>query len=67
MKKQVIEYAGTPVGVLVPEKNALKFIAIKLDVHELDKKLFRTSDELYHEIKKIMFLHNKKSNYQERI
>lgn len=45
MQKQVIEYAGQPVGIVVPEKNALKFIAVKLHVMDLDSKVFNSAGE----------------------
>lgn len=34
MAKQVIEYAGVPVGIVVPDKDLLKFIAVKFHVHD---------------------------------
>ncbi len=46
MRKQVIEYAGQPVGIVVPEKDALKFIAVKLHVMELDSRLFSSAGEV---------------------
>ncbi|MGL3606579.1 hypothetical protein ACSV9I_08700 [Rhizobium sp. G187] len=36
MKKQVIEYAGVPVGITVPDGNRIKFIAVKYPVIDLD-------------------------------
>lgn len=36
MKKQVIEYAGIPVGISVPDGDRLKFIAVKFPVIDLD-------------------------------
>lgn len=38
--KQVIEYAGIPVGILVPENDVFKFIAVKLHVYDLDGQYF---------------------------
>ena len=32
MKKQVIEYAGVPVGIVIPDEDRLKFIAVKFHV-----------------------------------
>lgn len=36
MKKQVIEYAGVPVGISIPDGNRVKFIAVKYPVIDLD-------------------------------
>jgi len=46
MKKQVIEYAGVPVGIVVPDQDRLKFIAVKYHVHDLDEQHFRNADEV---------------------
>jgi hypothetical protein len=46
MKKQVIEYAGVPVGIVVPEDDRLKFIAVKFHVHDLDERRFSSTDEV---------------------
>lgn len=46
MKKQVIEYAGVPVGIVVPDNDRLKFIAVKYHVHDLDEHHFSTPDEV---------------------
>ena len=46
MKKQVIEYAGVPVGIVVPEDDRLKFIAVKYHVHDLDEQRFGSTDEV---------------------
>jgi hypothetical protein len=46
MQKQVIEYAGQPVGIVVPEQNALKFIAVKYHVMGLDARLFQSPGEV---------------------
>lgn len=40
MFKQVVEYAGVPVGILVPRDNALTFLAVKFHVMGLDGKRF---------------------------
>ena len=40
MQKQVIEFAGVPVGIVVPNQDRLKFIAVKYHVHDLDEQLF---------------------------
>ncbi len=45
MNKQVIEYAGEAVGVVVPEADYLKFVAVKYHVWDLDSRRFRSADE----------------------
>lgn len=35
MQKQVIEFAGEPVGIVIPDNDRLKFIAVKFHVHDL--------------------------------
>ena len=46
MKKQMVEFAGQPVGIVVPENGRLKFVAVKFHVHGLDGKIFDTMEEL---------------------
>jgi len=46
MKKEVIEYAGEPVGIVVPNDNRLRFIAVKFHVHDLDNQNFASCDEV---------------------
>ncbi|MGG7518873.1 hypothetical protein ACQ3G6_13390 [Allorhizobium undicola] len=46
MEKQVIEYAGVPVGIGVPEGNRIKFIAVKFPVIDLDGGLYGNITEL---------------------
>jgi hypothetical protein len=46
MQKQVIEYAGIPVGIVVPENDKLKFIAVKFHVHDLDDHRFDSADDV---------------------
>ena len=46
MQKQVIEYAGVPVGIVVPDNNKLKFIAVKFHVHDLDERHFDSADDV---------------------
>jgi hypothetical protein len=45
MNKQVIEFAGEAVGVVVPEAGFLKFVAVKFQVWDLDSRRFRSVDE----------------------
>jgi hypothetical protein len=40
MPKQVVEYAGVPVGILVPRDNSLTFLAVKFHVMGLDGRQF---------------------------
>jgi hypothetical protein len=40
MHKQVVEYAGVPVGVLVPRGDSLTFLAVKFHVMGLDGRRF---------------------------
>ncbi|MDI7861828.1 hypothetical protein MRS76_07645 [Rhizobiaceae bacterium n13] len=46
MKRQVIEFAGEPVGIVVPDQDRLKFIAVKFHVHDLDERRFASADEV---------------------
>lgn len=46
MQKQVIEYAGVPVGIVVPENDRLKFIAVKFHVHDLDDHHFDSPEDV---------------------
>ncbi|WP_174801990.1 hypothetical protein [Martelella limonii] len=46
MKKQMVEFAGQSVGIVVPENGRLKFVAVKFHVHGLDGGLYETMDEL---------------------
>ncbi|AJY45820.1 hypothetical protein [Martelella endophytica] len=51
MKKQMIEFGGQPVGIVVPENGRLKFVAVKFHVHALDGELYDTMDELRNAIR----------------
>ena len=46
MKKQVIEYAGVPVGITIPDGDRLKFIAVKFPVIDLDGSQYESIGEL---------------------
>lgn len=46
MQRQVIEFAGEPVGIVVPDENRLKFIAVKFHVHDLDDQRFDSADDV---------------------
>ena len=41
--KQVLEFQGIPVGVLLPRDGCLTFMAVKFDVMELDGRLFSSA------------------------
>lgn len=43
--KQVVEYQGVPVGVLIPRDGSLAFMAVKYDVIELDGRRFSSAAE----------------------
>ena len=45
MSKQVIEFGGEAVGVVVPDAGRLKFVAVKYHVWDLDSRRFRSVDE----------------------
>lgn len=51
MEKQVIEYAGVPVGISVPEGNRVKFIAVKYPVIDLDGGIYGNVAELQRAIR----------------
>ena len=42
MQKHVVEYAGIPVGIVVPFEDSLKFVAVKFHVMGLDGQRFRS-------------------------
>tara|TARA_B100000614_G_scaffold178410_1_gene159307 strand:+ start:252 stop:458 length:207 start_codon:yes stop_codon:yes gene_type:complete len=46
MKKQMVEFAGQPVGIVIPENGHLKFVAVKFHVHGLDGRFYETMEEL---------------------
>lgn len=54
MVKQVIEYAGIPVGIVIPDKDLLKFIAVKFHVHDLDGQHFSSPAEVRRAIHTMM-------------
>jgi hypothetical protein len=59
MQKQVIEFAGQPVGIVVPDEGMLKFIAVKFHVHDLDNERFHSPADVVRAIAKM--LHRKKA------
>ena len=46
MQKLVIEFAGEPVGIVIPDNDRLKFIAVKFHVHDLDEQKFDSADDV---------------------
>lgn len=42
MQKHVVEYAGIPVGIVVPFEDSLKFVAVKFHVMGLDGQRFHS-------------------------
>ena len=46
MQKQVIEYAGLPVGIVIPDQNQLRFIAVKFPVIGLDNQRFSSVQDV---------------------
>lgn len=54
MQKQVIEYRGEPVGIVVPDEDRLKFIAVKFHVIDLDERLFKSADEVRSAIRELV-------------
>ena len=46
MQKQVIEFGGEPVGIVIPDSDRLKFIAVKFHVIDLDEQRFDTPDQV---------------------
>ncbi|AVA23745.1 hypothetical protein [Rhizobium sp. NXC24] len=54
MTRQVIEYAGIPVGIVIPDNGSLKFIAVKFHVHDLDGQRFASPSDVLRAIHKLM-------------
>lgn len=54
MNKQVIEFGGEAVGVVVPEAGRLKFVAVKYHVWDLDSRHFHSADEARAAVRKLM-------------
>lgn len=46
MQKHVVEYAGIPVGIVVPFEDSLKFVAVKFHVMGLDGQRFHSVVEV---------------------
>ena len=54
MQKQVIEFAGVPVGIVVPDDDRLKFIAVKFHVHDLDEQHFDSPADVKRAIRDLL-------------
>lgn len=54
MDKQVIEFAGQPVGIVVPDNGMLKFVAVKFHVYDLDSQRFNSPADVVRAIAKMM-------------
>ncbi len=54
MNKQVIEFGGEAVGVVVPDAGRLKFVAVKYHVWDLDSRHFRSADEARAAVRQLM-------------
>jgi hypothetical protein len=54
MQRQVVEYAGVPVGILVPDSDRLKFIAVKFHVHDLDERHFDSASDVKAAIRELL-------------
>lgn len=54
MSKQVIEFGGESVGVVVPDAGRLKFVAVKYHVWDLDSRHFRSADEARAAVRQLM-------------
>ncbi|MDF8353187.1 hypothetical protein [Ensifer adhaerens] len=54
MSKQVIEFGGEAVGVVVPDEDRLKFLAVKYHVWDLDAKRFGSADEARAAIRQLL-------------
>lgn len=51
MYRQVIEHAGIPVGIAIPDNDKLRFIAVKYHVIDLDNQRFATVEDLRNTIR----------------
>jgi hypothetical protein len=54
MDKHVVEYAGVPVGIIVPDKDRFRFIAVKFHVYELNDRHFASALEVHLAIHNLM-------------
>ncbi|CDZ38255.1 Hypothetical protein NGAL_HAMBI1145_42820 [Neorhizobium galegae bv. officinalis] len=61
MQKQVIEFGGEPVGIVIPDADRLKFIAVKYHVIDLDEQRFGSADEVRLAIRELVRSRNSAS------
>ncbi|MCJ8055261.1 hypothetical protein GB928_010840 [Shinella curvata] len=54
MQKQVIEIGGEALGVVVPDEDRLKFVAVKYSVWDLDSQRFSSADEVRMAIRRLL-------------
>ncbi len=54
MQKQVIEIGGEAVGVVVPDEDRLKFMAVKYSVWDLDSHRFSSAEEARAAIRRLL-------------
>lgn len=54
MEKKVIEFAGEPVGIAVPEGGKFKFIAVKYHVMDLDEQFFSSTEALSAAVRRLV-------------
>lgn len=62
MNRQVIEYDGEAVGVVVPDEDRVKFLAVKYHVWDLDAQRFRSADEARTAIRHLLAGHGPSSH-----
>lgn len=51
MQKQVVEYEGVPVGIVIPDQDKLRFIAVKYPVIGLDNRHFQSVQDVQRAIR----------------
>lgn len=55
MAKQVIEYAGIQVGIIVPDGTGVRFVAVKYEeVYDLDEQRFASAPDVLRAIHALM-------------
>lgn len=54
MDKKVIEFAGEPVGIAVPEDGQFKFIAVKYHVMDLDDQVFASPEAVSAAVRRLV-------------
>jgi hypothetical protein len=54
MAKQVIEYAGIQVGIIVTDGAGVRFVAVKYEVYDLDEQRFASAPDVLRAIHALM-------------